>query len=580
MKSKKLLVKKILFIVLSSIPFFSKCEFEDVDFVENNNIEQPFASEIRDVDFTDSEYIADYSDLDESLLSADMEKALCATEFIPVLTPCDIIDLIVNVLFSDPYNVDALFILSKNLYLRTNRILKRDLHTLPSFLIFHNNEYEYCKEFRFVPFYNQTLQQYFYGNCPFIKSYIAIDDADIIDEIAKLNSLVEKNIPDFIALFKNAKLEDRRAGFMFQWLKNWNKTTLEARIPLLYQERNFNFTEEEIVAIKQSDFFSASNDNKVEETAIMKHVIADLLGIGDLRLRLSHLFINLPCQQWRLGLELNVPTAFAFKKGLIGGDFSHDTQRPFFNLLNFVNMITSNNPTDKECAVEIGRELLLQAADRLAAVILQTNLGNDKHIGLGLFVEPEIVLSDLLRINALATATYVFPQRATRYFLRSKNPSCFNRQKYLDDLATCGDEGCGSSTCNTQALENDVLFLQDQIINTFFPDAFNTIVSPGFMLQAVIAPTITVNDWQGTAGLDFWYVQQEQLEPKGMTKACYQFCKGITPAAFQAKVFVRLLRTIPYCNFDFGVSFNADCTFASRNIGQDFTAAIGFEFNF
>lgn len=517
------------------------------------------------------DYDDDWDMDDDPTMSDAMQKALECETITPDFNPSDAFCLLVN---NDAF--DFLGILAQNFYLRTNRIPKRDLNTLPLFTLFHNNEDSYCKEFNLIFFYNETLHQYFCGNNPFIKSYIAIDDPDIIDKIADLDTLVGKSIPDFIALFKDAKLEDRRVGFMFQFLKNWRKTSLEFKWPFIYQERNFNFTEQEIMDIKQSDFFTPSTDNKVEDSAIMKHAVADLIGFGDLRLRLTSLFVNKPDTKLRVGFELNLPTAFALKKGIIGGNFTNNCTRPSFNLFQFVDNVLTDSKRD--CAIEEGIDLSLKAADRLSALILQTELGENKHVILGLIVEPYFKISHYLTLNSFLTISYIFPQRENRYFLRKKNCADFQKSTYESIIGPCCDGDPG--VCDQTAAKEALIFFQEQILNTFFPDCAKTIVYPGFTFQYNAAATIDIRNWELMFGVDFWYKQQETLEPRCINKNNYYTCIAAANQCWQTKAYFRLLRIIEKRNYDFGVSITTDTTFASRGIGKDFSVGIGFDFHY
>jgi hypothetical protein len=473
-------------------------------------------------------------------------------------------------------------ILGLDLYLRTNPLNTRQLTTLPVFLLWHTNYMDYCSLFRFYLFYNQTGRMFFTKDCPFIKSYLAVDNDNLLNEIAK-NELVDTSkVPDVLALFKNVKIEERRLGFMFQWLKNWNKTNLEFDLPFLYQERNFILTESEIADIKSSNLFENTNDNKVEEKEIRKNVVADLIGFSDLKIKLGHQILNLPCRSIIAGLEFYIPTAFALKKGIAGSDFSKDTEIPSLSLTELVDFFFNDQ---NEQAIEVAVEFAKATANRLAAMTIQSELGDNKHLSIDAFAEGRIELSDMFSINTYANIKYTFPKSETRYFLVKKK-LCSNCPATRDILIAQGkcddcyvkenydpDPPPAIAACN-------VAFFEEQALITLFPDALKTNVSPGFSTEFTIAPHITYEGWHLSLGYDVWYQQQESLKLLEGDPNCHKMCIAKKPVAYQSRLFGRLYKEIPKLKYDLAIGLQGDYCINSVGIGKDFTFALSCEFNF
>ncbi|OGB84367.1 hypothetical protein A3F66_03650 [candidate division TM6 bacterium RIFCSPHIGHO2_12_FULL_32_22] len=492
------------------------------------------------------------------------------------ITPKDVLVILVA--------ANAPGILALDFYLRTNPLNDRQLTTLPVFLLWHTNYIEYCSLFRFYLFYNNTPMMFFTKNCPFIKSYIAVDDNNLFNEILK-NELVNlENVPEVLDLFKNIKIEERRLGIMFQWFKNWNKTSLEFDLPFLYQERNFILSESEIVDLKTSNLFKNTGNSKVQEKDIRKNVVADLLGFSDLKIKLGQQVVNLPYRSVKLGFELYIPTAFALKKGLVGSNFTN-TEVPDLDLTELVDLFVNDQ---SEEAIEIGKEFAKATANRLAAMTIQSELGNNKHVVIDGWAEGRFEISDMLSINTYANLKYTFPEHETRYFLIKKNlcSNCPATRQRLIDQGQCNDCYVTSryqqiiDSGTDEQIECALDFLEEQVLVTLFPSALKTLVSPGFSTQFTIAPNINYEYWNLSLGFDVWFQQKERLTLLECNPADYKMNIARKPTAYQSRVFARLYKDISRPKYDLAVGLQGDYCVNSVGIGKDFTFALSCEFNF
>ncbi len=496
----------------------------------------------------------------------------------------DLDDKIQRSCTSDPENtlkllvaVNAPGILSRNVFLRTNQTNKRELTYEPTFLLFHSDYRTYQWLTRIYLFYNQTPRVFFTSCGTTIESYLALTDNNFLKELEEidLENLAGINIRKTLALFKNMRIEERRAGLMFQLLRNWNKISLEFTVPFLYQERNFNFPEQDIINIKQSNLFEQEEggtvaSDKQQEKEFQKHVISDQVGFSDLKIKLGYSIIHLPCRNLLIGIEGTIPTAFALKNGILGSDFYRDLCPPQLHIQQLLDIFNPENPTQKAEGQEIARDLLVRFANRLGAMLLQTPLGDYKHASLGIFIEPNIHLHEHVHINAYAGVRYIFPQNEIRFFIQKKDPKDFNKKKFSED----------ANSGNIALICRDLNFLDAQAINTLFPTAIKTLVSPNLQLEITIAPHLTFDTWHFSFGYDFWYKQQANLSLNARDVGDPNICKAITPAAYQNKLFARLYKEISSCTYDFAFAVQGEDTISSKGIGKDFTITGSLEFKF
>jgi len=463
-------------------------------------------------------------------------------------------------------------ILGQDIYERTNPLNKRELYRQPMFMIFHTDYLNYCSFFKAYLFYNQTTRVNYTKCCSALECYLALTNDNLLDAIAEFEDLIPIDVPQTLALFKNVRVEERQVGFMFQWLKNWNKISLELMLPFYYQERNINLTDAEINDIKTSEVFQNVNSGNVNsekemQDEIQKRVVSDQFGFGDLFIKIGYLAVDTPKQSIKTGVEITVPTAFALKKGILGGNFTGDLITPDIDLSELINILTSDDKSEAEI---IGADILSAFAQRLGAMILQIPLGDYHHPSLALFIEPTFWLHKYVHINSYGSLRYVFPATERRFFLQKKDPKDFIPAKYEED----------ANSGNLVVINDDLAFLEQAAVNTLFPSCFSTYVNPGFVLQLTVAPHITIDDWHFIFGYDFWYKQRDKFEIYAYNPGNPDLVKAQKPAAYQSTIFARLYKEIPLCGSDFAFAVQAEETIASSGIGRDFGFAASIEFKF
>ncbi|MBA3954624.1 hypothetical protein H0X48_04885 [Candidatus Dependentiae bacterium] len=478
-------------------------------------------------------------------------------------------------------NVPAL--LKEDIYLRTNPFVTRSLLDLPSLqpLLFESCDWSFSAQ----AFYNQTSRAYFSCCSPFIQSYIDLTNQNIINEIetALSNELVQEqvpsqlqgNIPLVLGLFSTVKLQQRRAGLMLGLRKEFGKFNLSASVPFYYLENNFFLTDEEQERIGNNPFFrneqSApvnSDEDRVEQY-FMQHLLADRVGFGDTRVRaLANIYEKPNTAVW-LGLELTLPTATHFNRGVIGGTFNSTPEQPKFNikrLFSLTPLCPRESAAQERASAVLSstvQEFFIQALDRLSTILLNTPLGNSHHRGFGPRLDVKHYFNNYVSAHTMLAFEYFNKRREARFYKVRKDAADFNRDYEDEALAS-----------------SNIEFLNAQIINTFFPRSYVTTIRPGSLTKFRQNIRYDSKHWQGTLGFDYWRLGKEK---RGHIASTLVKPKSARPAASQGKVF----GSFGYFGSAFcqRIAWNFLLTgevtaFNKKGIGTDFTvgASIGVDF--
>lgn len=459
-------------------------------------------------------------------------------------------------------------ILRDDLYLRTNPINQRSLLDMPQFLFL-----PFCWgctgwQFYWHYFYNQTSEANYTQDGTTINSYLNFDNPKLIDALQALAFNI--NVPKVFMLLSGMKIQERRTGVMFEWLVRFDGDWyIEGKTPLEYLERNF-FLEEEKKRQLEAELLLAEDNLESVDDFGHEHLASDKLGIGDTRLYFGKCIYDTPHLLLNAGLLVTVPTAFAFVKGLTGSHFEKNNKVPPFDLIQILNLAISPTPGDSELLEDIVTDFLVAAVDKLSANLLETGLGNNGHLGLGLFVDNELWVAKRLRFKTHAELEYLLPAPEKRFYINKKNPAEFDRILQL----ISGDP-------TPEQCDVALAFLQQQIINTFFPRVYETIIFPGFIFKVTAALTGNMGqNYKLLLGIDSWLQQAEKI---GWLVASRQDINaartGIATksSAYQFKLFGAINYSHPGRKRDWCLSAWADRTVISTGIGQDFNLGVRFE---
>lgn len=464
------------------------------------------------------------------------------------------------------------YILKNDLFIKTNTVLKRPTQTLPIFNLYHTDHI--CQDWliRLSLFGNKT-DRAFFGNNEFIRSYLDVNLNDLENISKFVGNIID--IPTAVEMFRITKKQERRAGLMIQVLKNFfDDFSFEFTIPLLYEERNYFFTQKEREDIEA---LFKNKPEKEQEKILQKHALSDKFGFGDARMKLGYLVFNKNNIAIKFGIQTTLPISFAFKRGLLGSNFTKVTEeRQSINLKEIIEM--KDNEDDPKYIKKAGQTTLkekgekfgLKTADWLSAMVLDSPLGNNRHFSLGVFLEPQIKLNNAVVLKAISYIEYFFSANEKRFFLKQKNPKDFDTDR-LSKIAKSMD----------QIASGDALdFLGNQASETFSPLIYCAQVTPGFMFQLSVGPQFRLREWDFLIGYDFWYQQKEKINFVFDAPSNLKINKATKPKAFQSKIFLKLAYNKIEPNRDWSIALSLEDSLATKRIGKDFAVAASFEINY
>ncbi|MGE0009874.1 MAG: hypothetical protein AB7F19_04970 [Candidatus Babeliales bacterium] len=487
---------------------------------------------------------------DDSFINSDEAKRAIELHQVDPLTACDVVTLITN----PP--IEAQIVLQEDLYLHTNPNNSRSLLNLPGF--YHHYFYPCENYFWTQLFYNQTSNGYYTKESTQLKSYILLNNPNLIRRIEEFE--IEVNVPDVLAIFSNMKLQERRLGLMFGiqhvWGCNWH---VRAYAPWYYLERNLSLTDEEQILLERAGV--PPQDDPMDFAR--KHVIIDKLGVGDTRIELGYMPYQTDYAFARIGGLFTIPTAFAWKQGLYGTHFSKTTPAPNFNLLNFINTILVDKDIPR--AIEEGTEFLIAAVDRLSTIVLETGMGNEGHFGLGIFADQQLELSNCWTLRSKSSLEYITPRKEKRFYIMHKDPAEFDRDYTSTNPIVC---------------QENLNFLNQQLIETLFPTMYETHISPGFIFIWNTSLTYHGKTFDFQFGYDLYWQDKEKLGTINATAAQIARLRkeiAIKPCAYQSKLFGDLIYKKQGTCRDYYIGFHLDATILSTGIGKDFTGALYFD---
>jgi len=534
-------IKKITLLFIMQFSFF-------------NNILCDFASELED--FTDDKAALQKKDSDSPANCAETKNVdvlgiLLTANVASILAECDI-------------------------YQKTSGVNKRPITTLPIFNLYHLEHACQDLVLKFNLFGNVCTKEFYTDDHPHLRSYLTIQTPCIIDKLEK-SFLTKDFLPQIIKisdLVGRIKLEERRVGLMTQIFKNYKHCSLEFDIPFFYQERNIRPTEAEEYDLKEALTPAGGDiDSKQIEKEFKKHVISDKIGFGDMRIRLAFPFIHDSNFCAKLGIQTTLPTTFCLKKGLMGSDFRENLHTPKIDL-RLLTCLAQQAFIMKDIAAQEELIALLKpigfdALDRFGAMVLDSPLGNHRHFTAGVFFEPRIRLHEGVTLFANLSYEYIFPHVEKRFFLKIKNLDLEKFKKDVEDN-------------NEEAATKDMRQLNQALIETLFPNLYQTDIFPKNSLQCTIGTNFRIREWDFNFGYDVWWQQKEKIGSTCGINPCknLKIEKSENVGSLQNKLFGSFGYNQIKKDYDWSLSLFAEDAIATTGIGKDFTIAGRFEINF
>ncbi len=489
------------------------------------------------------------------------------------------------VIFLDALNIPKL--LDIPFYLRTNIPYVRNIINYPNFFMFQPLA---NSQLTFDFFYNQAFKKNFTndttnscntnnpcaGNGQRLGSYINIEDGGILNFLeTDLPKVASKLPPDLAPLrsihfplvlqtLGNARLEERRVGFLMHYLHQFNpKTTLELRMPIFYQIHNLNFTPQEKLTLT-NEFAAFGNNADFDEVAFgRKHFIMDAVGNGTLDFTVNHTCYESGDTKLNVGLAFYLPVDCQWATGLYGTNFKPKDIQPILPICQLVTLFpdTILNPG----ADDIIQNYFLSMIDHLSSAILQCPMGYNQHLALALKVVPYWQWSEHVVYSGMYIFEYICPKEESRFFI-TKQPVPFST---LFDQA--------------QSNQEKVDLFEQQLTKTLFPRVFNTQVNPGFVVNTISNLQFTRHAWDYTIGYNWWYKTGEKLShiqaPADLLKEL-EVKKATATSAQQVKLFGKIHRIFTTQKHSISCSFFGDITVFNTNLGNDFSLGISFDKTF
>ena len=480
-------------------------------------------------------------------------------------------------------------LLEKPLFCHTNSLNTRNLVDFSIFLPQKVGTYCYDSTFGAQLFWNKTSRMNFTGSSDSLCSYLSIFGDNALELIQDSVDEIKEFFPDFaiepiniLILFQNMTVEERKLGFMFHFEQQIKRFNFMAIAPIYYVERNFFLTPQEQDAI-ESELGVLETESQMAFAE--RHLISDKLGLGDTRLTFDVDLTSNPecpinCLGMRIGLLATLPTASAFKKGLKGTYFRKDVPRPTFS---FASLFDASNI---EATTAVMQQFLFQALDHLSANLLDPQLGNGGHLGIGGLMRSVTPLRVFIK-RPWAHDIYFKSYLSLEYLCAAKEQRFYVEPTPMPEFTALGLnrptavilENIATDPLYAQAV---VDFLDVQFVDYLFPFVFDTKVNPGVVFRWTSRIYYEGMLWGFYIGSDLWLQGKEKLHhiKKGTVPPAVDLGKATRPVAYQSKVLGSVFYTkkTPCHDWIFGLSF--DNTVMNSGIGNDFTISLNIEANF
>lgn len=486
--------------------------------------------------------------------------------------------------------IDGVFIpttLDEEFYKKTSLIRTRNILNYPEFQICSYQDMDSKHQFTWHLFYNQTTRKAFTQsteneNGNRIGSYLNIEHETFLSLIEaasrsplippQLSALKNLNFPLILNNIANARLEERRIGWLAHYYQQMNcKTYFEAKLPILWMIKNLNFTDKEKQLFKDEfAAFQGSGSDFNEDEFAKQHLIFDALGTGTMELSLCTKFLER--SDWSLdgGAFVFLPTDWQWARGLHGTYFEPQDIHPLLPLCDLVDNIATS-PTKSANFKEILYNYFICALDHLSSDLLQCPLGYNQSLTFGLKLSPYWKVNEDLEFNGLYTIEFILPKEQKRFFVYK------DHGKFSEIYAALP---------NSTDAESDakLLFFEERLTSILFPRVFDTKVFPGIVFTSASNLQRSYKNWNFTAGYSGWLQTGEKFlsvtAPRPTDLIDLDFEKSIAPDAYLIKLFGKIHRNLSTSRHEASVCLWADATVFNSAIGNDFSLGISFDTKF
>jgi hypothetical protein len=478
--------------------------------------------------------------------------------------------------------VGAIQILQQNIFLRTNPLNQRSLLDYPTF---EPNQCCYPNNWTIGShiFYNQMSRANLTKESTNLACYIALNQPTLLDALETSADALKDlfptplNVRHILSLFNCMTAQQRRTGLMFHAMRvsDCKEPNVMILLPFYYLERNFFLNDKQKKAV-EAELGKSSPEEEADFAE--SHFISDRIGFGDTRLEVDWWLPTPESFDMRLGVMATIPTAFAVAKGLKGSTYPKPCKYPMFDFDPLFDLFNNTNPTpaEKQNALDLVNDILLGAVDRLSGNLLDQNLGNGGHFGIGLFLRTNTPVHDIIRRPwtenyywvGRVSFEYLTPAHQKRFFVQRNSPETFNEHNFNNE---------------DQACEN-LEFLEKELIHRIYLLAFDTSIQPGVIFRwtgkvCYQADRVFGFQW----GTDFWYQAREKFNRIFVNQDIqreFKILKGMPSNAWQSKLHAGLSWRIKRPCHLWYIGLNGEGTVSNVGIGSDYLVSLNIEANF
>lgn len=466
-----------------------------------------------------------------------------------------------------------------------NRVLANDLYTY-TYPLATRNILTYPTLYTPTPCDSQINWNIFYQEMPTIFPYAngiegylnLLNDAFLRNLDIGIIRECNINLPRTISLLKNAVVTQYRVGFMFDFWKRIKFFSLGIQLPFYAIARHYNLPLEDkqdlhTVIPRIKELFGTTNSDAppFKQSEIYPYFVETRLGIGDTRLSFCFHVVEKDRADFVLGSKLTIPTAATFSSGFVGSDFSKCVSRKYLDIYNFVDQIIEcEEEQAKKEAFDTGVQFGLATLYQMNETLLGTKLGNQR-TQIALYAQPTLRVDDQVSIITNLTANWLLARRLPRFIKEVVNPTDFEDSKF---------EGTMTEAQCTAALT----FLSNRLENDAMPAQYFVYLQPQFEFQLTAAAQIQFTDnWRFFVGYDYW---RRHTECTSTISDCQhvqipcntlQVSSALSPQLSQQKMFLRAEYTKFKISHNFVFSLGVDLPVSSKNIGNDYTGFVRFE---
>ncbi len=208
--------------------------------------------------------------------------------------------------------------------------------------------------------------------------------------------------------------------------------------------------------------------------------------------------------------------------------------------------------------------------------MLDQKLGNNGHAGLGVVFRGRTLMSAFLDEYDWAYNLSFNPRLSFQYYTPSTETRFFACRQ---DKAVCDALDFES----TEQAEANFRFIQDELVEKFFPYALCARIQPGPSVRWLNRVCYSGEFWEFNIGTDFWIQGREKIKSIRANQKlvdCLDVCNAIKPFTGQSKIYLGLGMKRIREDHTILFSINAEGTWWSEAIGSDYTATLLLEANF